>query len=63
LRAIREAGVSAEEVLGVLAWWSGWAQWGEAVSLRDLLARYDPQKIPREPAVLTDKIRQRLRVV
>ena len=63
LRAIREAGVPAEEVLGVLAWWSGWAQWGEAVSLPEILRRYDPAAIPPTPAVLTDKVRQRLRVL
>jgi len=63
LRAIREAGVSPEEVLGVLAWWSGWAQWGEAVSLPEILRRYDPAAIPHTPAVLTDEVRQRLRVL
>jgi len=62
LRTLREAGVSAEEVLGVLAWWSGWAQWGESVALHDLLPRCDFGAIPRGPAVLDKNVRARLRV-
>jgi len=62
LRAIREAGVPPGEVLGVLAWWSGWADWGESVALQDLLPRCDFEKIPRTQAVLTQEVRRRLRV-
>ncbi len=60
LRALREAGIPPEEVLGVFAWWCGWAQWGEALSLHDILRRHDPAAIPRTPAVLDGKIRKRL---
>ena len=60
LRALRDAGIPPEEILGLLAWWSGWAKWDEALSLPELLRRYDPAAIPRAPAVLTGQVKKRL---
>ena len=51
--SFREAGRSAEEVLGALAATCGWAAKGERVSLRDLVGRFDLSTIPHEPAVMT----------
>lgn len=45
--AFRAAGWRSEEILGRLAASCGWAAPGEAVSLRDLLPRFDLSTIPR----------------
>ena len=57
IRALREAGVAPERIVGLLAWWCGWAAWGERLTLRDLLPRFDLRALPREPAVLTREVR------
>lgn len=62
IRACREAGISPETILGVLAWWSGWAAWGEKLSLRDLLTRFDLAKLPHERIVLTDEVKRFLKI-
>ncbi len=56
LRALRESGVEAERVVGLLAWWCGWAAWGERLAPRDLLPRFDLGLLPRAPAVLTPQV-------
>jgi glutamyl-tRNA synthetase len=53
LAALRDAGVRAETLLGLLAWSSGWLERIEPISARDLLQRYRLQTIPRQPFVLT----------
>ena len=60
--ALREAGVAAEEIVGLLAWWCGWAAWGERVTLRELLPRFDMRTLPREPVVLTQRVKDALRM-
>ncbi|MDD4621833.1 MAG: tRNA glutamyl-Q(34) synthetase GluQRS [Kiritimatiellae bacterium] len=51
IASLRESGVPPERVMGLLAWWCGWADRGEELGLRDLLPRYDPGALPRAPAV------------
>jgi glutamyl-tRNA synthetase len=58
--ALREAGVAPGRVIGLLAWWSGWAAWGEHLTLRDLLPRFDLSRLPRAPAVLTPRVKDAL---
>lgn len=58
ISALRESGVPAERIIGLLAWWCGWAAWGERLSLRDLPPRFDLQALPREPAVLTPSVKE-----
>ena len=58
--ALREAGLPPEKIVGLLAWWCGWAAWGERVTLRDLLPRFDLRTLPREPAVLTPRVKKEL---
>ena len=60
--AMREAGVPPERVVGVLAWWCGWAEFGEEVPLQALLDRFDPLAIPRTPAVLSERVKRLLQV-
>ncbi len=62
LAAIRAAGVAPGTVVGVLAWWCGWAAWGEELRPADLLARADLRTLRRESAVLADAVKERLRV-
>lgn len=60
--ALRAAGVPPERIIGLLAWWCGWAAWGECLTLRDLLPRFDLGSLPREPAVLTPEVKAYLGV-
>jgi len=58
IRAFREAGMPPEKVIGLLAWWCGWAAWGECLTLRDVLPRFDLSALPRRPAVLTPQVKR-----
>jgi len=42
LEALFERGVRRETILGLLGYWCGWAEFGEEVTLGELLNRYDP---------------------
>ncbi len=42
LEALFERGVRRETILGLLGFWCGWAEFGEEVTLDELLTRYDP---------------------
>ncbi len=57
IASLRRAGVPPEKVVGLLAWWCGWAAWGESVALRDLLPRFDLCRLPRVPVVLTPTVK------
>ena len=57
LATLRERGFCPEEVVGLLAWWSGWAAWGERLKPCDLLERFDLAKLPHAPAVLDERVR------
>ena len=48
----RAEGKRPEEILGFLAASCGWAEKGELVSLRDLVARFDLGTIPHEPFMI-----------
>jgi hypothetical protein len=52
--------VPPEKIVGLLAWWCGWAAWGERLTLRDLLPRFDLKKLSHEPAVLTPRVKEAL---
>lgn len=62
LSAIREAGVPPERVMGILAWWCGWADFDAHVHPGELLAAFDLATLSRGPAVLTDRVRRALGV-
>jgi glutamyl-tRNA synthetase len=53
LSALREAGVTAEALLGLLAWSCGWCDDAAPAKLHDLLPRFQLATIPRQPFVLT----------
>ncbi len=53
--AFREAGWSAERLIGLLAASGGWAGKGEECSLSSLLPRFDLASIPRTPCVMTQQ--------
>ena len=62
LAAIREAGIPASRVCGILAWWCGWVDFDAHVHPAELLPRFDLSTLRREPAVLTDRVRSALGV-
>lgn len=49
----REAGVTAERVVGLLAWWSGVVAERVELDARAFLARFDLDRLPRNPVRLT----------
>ena len=56
---MRAAGVTAEAVLGLLAWSCGWAEGIRPVNLSELLPRFRLGSIPPEPfALLPAHLRQ-----
>lgn len=63
LSAIREAGIPPERVVGILAWWCGWADFDARVHPGELLGKFDLATLARGPAVLTDRVRRALGVV
>lgn len=59
--AYRQAGVSAERIIGLVGWWSGVggpAGRPEPMTARELCARLDPDKIPREAVVFRQEQQQ-----
>jgi glutamyl-tRNA synthetase len=59
LATLRQAGVTAEALLGLLAWSCGWLDRIAPVTARALLPRFRLETIPREPFVLTpERLRQ-----
>jgi glutamyl-tRNA synthetase len=52
LRSLREQGVKAEAVLGLLAWSCGWQGRIAPIGLRELLPYFDLAAIPHHPFVL-----------
>lgn len=57
---LREQGVSAEHLIGMLARSLGWTDNIKEQSAADLLARYDLRRIPNEPFVFGEKELNRL---
>jgi glutamyl-tRNA synthetase len=52
LSALRQAGVKAEALLGLLAWSCGWLGQLEPIDARSLIASFRLDSIPRQPFVL-----------
>ena len=59
IASLRARGVLPEDVLGLLAWWSGWGDREERLTATELLNRFDLGRLPHEPAVLTERVRRR----
>jgi glutamyl-tRNA synthetase len=56
LANLRDAGVAAESMLGLLAWSCGWLPRLEPITAKDLLPRFKLESIPRTPFVLTPEL-------
>jgi len=54
--AFREAGVTSERIIGLLAASCGWAEAGEELSLFNLLDRFDLNLLPHKPFVWRDEL-------
>jgi glutamyl-tRNA synthetase len=50
----RRAGIAPERVIGLLAATLGLAEPDEPMRAPDLVARYDPARLPTQPTVLPD---------
>ncbi|MSR29982.1 MAG: tRNA glutamyl-Q(34) synthetase GluQRS [Gemmataceae bacterium] len=55
LHSLRDKGVKAEALLGLLAWSCGWLEKPAPVQAKDLIPVFKIQSIPREPFVLRQK--------
>jgi glutamyl-tRNA synthetase len=53
LAALRDAGVPAERLIGLLAWSCGWIDQPEPITAKELVPLFKLETIPREPFVLT----------
>lgn len=53
LVTLREAGVTAEALVGLLAWSCGWLAKPEKIAARDLIGKYNLAAIPNKPFELT----------
>jgi glutamyl-tRNA synthetase len=60
LASLRQAGVTPETLIGLLAWSCGWLPEIRPIAARELVARFALETIPREPFVLTEDIMRRL---
>jgi len=60
LAALRAAGVTAEALVGLLAWSCGWQERPEPLSARELQSRFRLNAIPHAPFVLTDDLLKRI---
>jgi glutamyl-tRNA synthetase len=60
LSALRAAGVTAEMLVGLLAWSCGWYSRIAPIRARDLLPLFRLETIPREPFVLTPELLRRI---
>ena len=58
IRTFRESGIPAARITGLLAWWCGWAEFGESITAVQLLGRFDLRTLRREPAVLDGKVKR-----
>jgi glutamyl-tRNA synthetase len=60
LATLRDAGVPAERLVGLLAWSCGWLEDVRPTSVRDLLPRFRLDTIPPQPFVLTPDLLARI---
>jgi glutamyl-tRNA synthetase len=60
LAALRGAGVTAEALLGLLAWSCGWIDRAQPIKLKDLLPLFRLSAIPAAPFVLSPQLLQQI---
>lgn len=53
---LREKGIPAERLLGLLAWSCGWQPDRRPTTIAELLQRFTPATIPRDPFVMTPEL-------
>lgn len=53
---LRERGIPAERLLGLLAWSCRWQPDRSPTTIAELLQRFDPATIPRDPFVMTPEL-------
>lgn len=56
LSTLREAGVTAQALVGLLAWSCGWLEEVRPIAATDLVERYHLEKVPRAPFIWTEAL-------
>jgi glutamyl-tRNA synthetase len=57
ISALRETGNSPEKIIGLLAYWCGWATFGEEITAQELISRFSWKTLNPKKAILTDEIK------
>lgn len=60
ISALRDAGIPASRIIGLLAWWCGWADFHAHVHPAELLHSFNLQSLNPNPAILTPPVRHAL---
>ncbi len=60
LATLREAGVKAEAVIGLLAWSCEWIEKPEPIAAKELIPMFRLSTIPKQPFVLTNRLLKRI---
>lgn len=60
ISALRENGICAEKIIGLLAWWCGWAEWGEEMTATELLPLFDLKTLNPHSVVVDQRVREYL---
>ncbi len=62
ISSLRNADNSPEKIIGLLAYWCGWAEFGEKITAQELISRFSWKTLKNENAVLTEKIKSYLNI-
>jgi glutamyl-tRNA synthetase len=62
ISALRNADNSPEKIIGLLAYWCGWAEFGEKLTPQELLSKFSWSTLKPEKAILTQQIKSYLNI-
>jgi len=62
ISTLRKTGNSPEKIIGLLAYWCGWAKLGEELKAQDLISRFSWKTLNPQNAVLTNEIKSHLNI-
>ncbi|MDA3799996.1 MAG: tRNA glutamyl-Q(34) synthetase GluQRS [Kiritimatiellae bacterium] len=62
ISTLRKIGNSPEKIIGLLAYWCGWAEFGEEMPANELLKRFSWNTLNPENVILTNEIKKYLNI-
>jgi len=62
ISTLRKADNSPEKIIGLLAYWCGWAEFGDELTAQELISRFSWKTLKPENAVLTNEIKSYLNI-